>query len=206
MRFDLWIAVCAGHIFLLVLDIIRIRMSRHHHDTNWDPLLTALAQIYQEVDEEAGRLAGLHAERLQCGRGCCSCCVDGLTVFEVEAENIRRRHPALLREGAPRAEGGCAFLDDAGACRIYPHRPYVCRTQGLPLRWIDEAPGEGLVELRDICPLNDEGASIESLSQDACWTIGPFEERLARLQARVDGGVLRRVSLRSLFHRDEPSP
>ena len=123
----------------------------------------------------------------------------------MEAENIRRHGSTLLDEGTPHAEGACAFLDETGACRIYLHRPYVCRTQGLPLRWIDEAPDGGLIELRDICPLNDEGAPIESLPQVACWTIGPFEERLARLQADVDGGELRRIPLRSLFHSDEQS-
>ncbi len=178
-------------------------MKRQHHDTNWEPALEALAQVYQDVDEEADRLAALHRARLQCGRGCCSCCVDGLTVFEVEAENIRRHYGALLREGTPHAEGACAFLDEAGACRIYPQRPYVCRTQGLPLRWIDQEPDGDLIELRDICPLNEQGTPIESLPQDACWTIGPFEERLARLQARVDGGELRRIPLRSLFHGQE---
>ena len=181
-------------------------MKRSHPDTNWELLLDALAEVHQDVDAEAGRLAALHAARLRCGRGCWSCCVDGLTVFEVEAENIRRHSAALLQEGTPHAEGACAFLDDTGACRIYAHRPYVCRTQGLPLRWIEETPDDGLVELRDICPLNEEGEPLESIPANACWTIGPFEKRLARLQARVDGGELRRVPLRALFQSDEPSP
>ncbi len=180
-------------------------MNSSSRGTGWKPILEALAWLYRDVDDEAERLAALHRARLQCGRGCCSCCVDGLTVFEVEAENIRRHRRALLDEGTPHAEGACAFLDETGACRIYPQRPYVCRTQGLPLRWIDEAPGGDLIELRDICPLNDEGAPIESLPEAACWTIGPFEERLARLQARLDGGELRRIPLRSLFHAQDQS-
>ena len=84
---------------------------------------------------------------------------DQITVFEVEAEVIRRHHADLLAEGEPHAEGACAFLDGEGACRIYEHRPYVCRTQGLPLRWLEELDGE-TVELRDICPLNDEDDPI----------------------------------------------
>ena len=71
--------------------------------------LETLARIYQDVDDEAARLTTVHAARLRCGRGCWSCCVDELTVFEVEAENIRRHHGALLREGTPHAEGACAF-------------------------------------------------------------------------------------------------
>lgn len=127
--------------------------------------------------------------------------MDGLTVFEVEAENIRCYHADLLAEGAPHPEGACAFLDEAGACRIYEHRPYVCRTQGLPLRWIEERSDGNLVELRDICPLNANGPPVEALPAEECWSIGPFEERLAKLQATADGGKLRRVALRSLFRR-----
>ncbi len=179
--------------------------SMEQPGTEWQPILEALEAVYRDVEQEADRLAAVHAVRLQCRRGCAGCCVDELTVFEVEAENIRRHHEALLREGVPHAEGSCAFLDDAGACRIYPNRPYVCRTQGLPLRWIDEAPDGTPVELRDICPLNDAGEPIESLSQEVCWTIGPFEARLARLQAQVDGGHLRRTPLRSMFRSHEQS-
>ena len=104
----------------------------------WEALLQYLAQLYHEVDEAARRLEAVHADRLQCRRGCSSCCVDTLTVFEVEAENIRRHQGELLRAETPHAAGACAFLGETGACRIYEHRPYVCRTQGLPLRWIAE--------------------------------------------------------------------
>lgn len=160
-----------------------------------------LADLHTEVDRQTGHLNVLHAKRLQCRMGCCSCCVDDLTVFEVEAESIRRHHPVLLAEGTPHPEGACAFLDAAGACRIYEDRPYVCRTQGLPLRWIEERSDGNPVELRDICPLNESGPPLESMPAEECWSIGPFEERLAQLQALADGGKLRRVPLRALFSR-----
>lgn len=141
----------------------------------------------------------LHGARLACRRGCSACCVDGLTVFEVEAEPIRRHHAALLATGLPHAEGACAFLDPEGGCRIYAQRPYVCRTQGLPLRWIEEQDGQP-VELRDVCPLNEAGPPIELLPADDCWTLGPVEERLARLQlAATASAAPRRTSLRALF-------
>lgn len=150
------------------------------------------------MDAQAGALHARHAARLQCRRGCAGCCVDELTVFEVEAERIRARAPEVLRE-APHPPGACAFLDAAGACRIYAHRPYVCRTQGLPLRWVDfEAPA-GPVERRDVCPLNEAGPPLETLAPADCWELGPTEARLAALQAERDGGALRRVRLRDLF-------
>ena len=164
-----------------------------------EPSSDTLSGLYDEVDEHSAALHALHARRLQCRKGCSGCCVDGLTVFAVEAENIRRRHGELLAQGAPHREGACAFLDDAGACRIYADRPYVCRSQGLPLRWTEERDGV-LVELRDICPLNEAGDPVETLPTDACWTIGPFEERLRRLQLMA-GDRLTRVRLRDLFEK-----
>jgi len=160
-----------------------------------------LEALHAEVEERARALAARHGDRLHCARGCSACCVDDLTVFEIEAERIRRRHGELLERGMPHAAGACAFLDDAGACRVYADRPYVCRTQGLPLRWWTEDDAGEPVENRDICPLNAVGPPIESLPDDACWLIGPFEDRLRRLQERLDGGRARRVPLRSLFRR-----
>jgi hypothetical protein len=40
---------------------------------------------------------------------------------------------------------------------------------------------------------------LVALPADACWTVGPVEQRLAAAQARVDGGAGRRVALRALF-------
>lgn len=165
-----------------------------------DDEMNALAALHAEVDAKVSRLADVHAGRLSCGEGCASCCVDGLRVFEIEAERIVRHHAALLREGKPRPEGACAFLDADDRCRIYADRPYVCRTQGLPLTWIDETL-EGPAAFRDICPLNAEAVPLETIDAEECWQIGPFEGRLAMLQAKHDGGALRRIGLRELFAR-----
>jgi len=165
-----------------------------------DAALDALRALHAEVDARAARLAERHRARLSCRRGCAACCVDDLRVFEIEAERIRRAHAELLADGDPHPAGACAFLDAQGACRVYADRPYVCRTQGLPLRWLEER-GDGVVEHRDICPLNAAGEPVEALAEDDCWTLGPFEGRLAALQASSDGGAGRRVALRSLFAR-----
>lgn len=157
-----------------------------------------LEAIHRRVDVRAQALSGRHRERLQCRRGCSSCCVDDLTVFEVEAERIRRAHGALLASGQPHPPGACAFLDEEGACRIYPERPYVCRTQGLPLRWFSE-DGDAVVEHRDICALNLAGPALDSLDEEACWTLGPIELELGQLQERWDGGERKRVKLRALW-------
>lgn len=158
-------------------------------------------QLHKMIDELTAPLHKRHQARLNCARGCHSCCVDELTVFSVEAEHIRRTHAALLESAAPHAEGLCAFLDEQGACRIYEVRPYVCRTQGLPLRWIELEGDDEYVELRDICPLNLEGESLELLHKDDLWAIGPVEAKLQEFERAFVGAAapLARVSLRSLF-------
>ena len=155
-------------------------------------------RLHGVVDELAAPIARVHGARLHCRPGCTGCCADGLSVFAGEAALIARHHAELLAEGEPSVEGACAFLDAAGACRIYAQRPYVCRTQGLPLRWLEQDE-EGPAEVRDICPLNLEGPALEELSADECWTIGPFEERLAARQSAVAGGNGERIALRALF-------
>ncbi len=170
-----------------------------HAGVPWPDIMNALEDLYHEIDQRAYELFTLHSDRLLCRQGCIKCCMDGITVFEVEARNIREHYGGLLELGAPRTEDACAFLDSEGTCRIYQHRPYVCRTQGLPLRWLDETETGDIVELRDICPENENGPAIVTLPEEQCWTIGPFEFRLAALQALVSGKETVRVPLRSLF-------
>jgi uncharacterized protein len=157
-------------------------------------------RLHGVVDELAIPLVKAHGPRLQCRSGCTDCCTDGLSVFAVEAAVIARHRSELLASGEPHPEGACAFLDESGACRIYEHRPYVCRTQGLPLRWLEQ-DDEGPAEVRDICPLNVEGPALEELDAEDCWTVGPFEARLAERQSAIDGGKGERIALRSLFAR-----
>ncbi len=149
--------------------------------------LAALVELHREIDEAVAQVASRHAGRLRCGRGCAACCLDDLTVRPIEAERIRRRQGRLLREGSPHPPGACAFLDDAGACRIYEDRPSVCRSQGLPLRVLFEDEADEIAERRDICPLNLEGGPpLEALDETDCWLVGPHELRIAALDAAFE--------------------
>lgn len=165
-----------------------------------DTALAKLIELHNEVDQKVATLVRRHSDRLECKQGCCDCCVDGMTIFEIEAERIRRHHTELLEFGHPHSEGACAFLDEQGACRIYEDRPYVCRTQGLPLRWLDRNDAGDTVEMRDICPKNDSvDEPVERIPAGDCWTLGPYEFRLSRSQVAYRGAPPRRVRLRSLF-------
>jgi len=169
----------------------------------YSEVLRNLHDLHAEIDGKANALVMIHSDRLQCRRGCSECCLDDLTVTRIEAERIRRAHADLLRDGEAHPVGRCAFLDDHGACRIYEDRPYVCRSQGLPLRIIFENEAGEIEERRDICSLNlDGGPPLELLEEDECWLVGPFELRIGQLDERFGGGDRNRIGLRDLF---EPS-
>jgi uncharacterized protein len=163
-------------------------------------------RLHAEIDTRVASLLDRLGDALVCRRGCCDCCVDDLTVFPVEAAVIGVGAGDFLAAAEPHPAGSCAFLDDSGSCRIYEWRPYVCRTQGLPLRWLECGPDGDDRELRDVCPLNDEplrttGQGLETLPAASCWTLGEIESRLAGLQAAHQGfsEALTRIALRDLF-------
>ncbi len=162
---------------------------------------TAVRQLHARIDDRARELALHHSQRLRCERGCHACCLDDLTVLPIEAERIRAANQTLLRDATPHPPGGCAFLGSEGECRIYADRPYICRTQGLPLRWFTEDQSGEICENRDICPLNAEGPALDELHAEVLWLIGPVELELGRLQADVGGPSEQRIALRALFER-----
>jgi len=103
---------------------------------------------------------------------------------------VARAESAMLSTGHPRLREGnveetelffartdslpCPALSEDGACRIYDHRPLVCRTFGLPLR-------DGRKYLGQECELNFKKASPEEKEQ-AAWDLqwedelGPEDE------------------------------
>ena len=173
-----------------------------------DPeILTRVRRLQAEVSHQSEIISQRLGSLLVCQLGCHDCCVDDLAVFPVEAEIIRQHCGPLLTFDQPHPKGKCAFLNADGACRIYPWRPYVCRTQGLPLQWLDEDESGAEIELRDICPLNltemdKQKADLEDLPADDCWVLGEVEGTLAGLQVQALGGFqekLPRVMLRDLF-------
>jgi hypothetical protein len=167
-----------------------------------DAKLSELVALHAEVDGATRALALVHADRLQCRRGCHACCVDELTVTRIEALRIQRAHPELLARGLPHPAGACAFLDAEGSCRIYAERPLVCRSQGLPLQiFFEDEEGE-IEERRDICPLNlDGGPPLSVLGDEALWLVGVHELRLTAIDEAAGGGDEARVVLRELFAR-----
>lgn len=113
---------------------------------------------------------------MACGPGCSSCCHAWLSVCAVEeaqltaaiaalpeakrGEIAARGQRELEREQRGESEPRCALLDADGRCAVYAHRPLVCRTQGLALRYPHGVVPVSAVRARlahgDVtcCPLN----------------------------------------------------
>jgi hypothetical protein len=167
-------------------------------DEAYDALLDGIAALHREVDALGLELTERLPQPLVCRPGCSACCPADLTVLELEAEWIRRAVGDGLRGRAP-ARSGCAFLDEAGRCRVYPYRPYVCRTQGLPLRWFEEDEYGEIQESRDLCEKSAGAFELGELPEAELWLLGPFETRLVELAEAWGKTELRRRDLTDLF-------
>jgi uncharacterized protein len=142
-----------------------------------DAIRTAYNHLVAEMDQ---RIQNLVSQRfrslLYCRPGCSDCCVE-IAVLPLEAAILR---DALLQKKGQALEQfsrkGCVFLDQNSYCRLYAYRPILCRTQGIPLAYVD--PASETIEV-SACPLNfGEGVHFEP---DDLFFMDAVNDRLARL-------------------------
>jgi uncharacterized protein len=112
-------------------------------------------QLIEQLDVEIARLSRLHGSLLNCRPGCSNCC-EHFSLLPLEAAVIRQTCSELeeaeldyLHRQAGTNEG-CPFLR-LQHCLVYPARPIICRTQGLPVAYVD--PDLEVVEI-SACQLN----------------------------------------------------
>jgi uncharacterized protein len=107
------------------------------------PGLPEYRLFINELEAEAGRIeASIGAAGrpgVPCRPGCAECCLP-LTVFPIEAAAILDGRDLLAVEPADQAGAGqaCAFLRPDRSCAIYPARPFLCRTRGIPVLHLNE--------------------------------------------------------------------
>jgi uncharacterized protein len=118
-------------------------------------------QLRDATDRHVEALLACHADHLTCRAGCFGCCTN-LTVLPVEYYSIvEEMRQAAAPTPAFDGHSYCGFLRD-GVCSIYPFRPLICRTHGLPVAFLNEnlSPPQTNVSY---CPLNFCDISIEEL-------------------------------------------
>ena len=136
------------------------------------PIVNSYAALVAELDLEISRLQQRLQSLIGCGPGCSSCCKN-FSVLPLEAALMAGSAAASAHlQGAGEF---CALLVD-NRCAIYPERPIICRTQGLPIGYLDEARQQ--IEV-SACPLNFPPS--HQFDYDDLLLLDSFNARLAAL-------------------------
>jgi Fe-S-cluster containining protein len=169
-------------------------------------LIEEYRKFRSQIDEKVKRLEQLHGSDITCRPGCAVCCIN-LTVFPVEffaiLEDIRKTDPPrdefLFDESAP-----CGFLNEKGLCRIYPFRPIICRTHGLPILFLNDSQGEPAWEV-SFCEFNFRNKTNIEFANEALLDIETINADLNNINNQYIASLpnnkyspLERIPLREL--------
>ena len=106
----------------------------------------------QLIDRGVAPVVERYREHIECRAGCSDCCRQTFRVSEIEGALLREGLAALTpaerddilaraRAYSPDARQPCPVLGDDDRCRLYDHRPRICRKYGIPL-WHPDRPHE----------------------------------------------------------------
>lgn len=156
--------------------------------TSWDDLLENYRRLVDLVDGLCQRINQEFSEHLVCRAGCDACCKH-ITLFPVETaalslalHDLPPDHLATIQEQARTStpDGPCPLLVN-GCCQLYPSRPLICRTHGLPL--LTGAPADRQI---DFCPRNFVG--IATLPGSAVIDLDRLNELLVAINTVFSAG------------------
>ncbi|WP_136798690.1 YkgJ family cysteine cluster protein [Desulfosediminicola ganghwensis] len=137
----------------------------------------AYIQLIMELDERISEISATQLQKqLKCGPGCDGCCIQ-FSVLPLEAAIVAEAAVAKNVTAENNGES-CSLLKD-GLCSVYEVRPVICRTQGLPLAYIDEEAGA--IEV-SACPVNFP--DDYPLSHDELMFMDSYNGRLAQLNVQ----------------------
>lgn len=147
------------------------------------------------VDAQVDALLKSHRGHMACGKGCDHCCMD-FSVFPVEFHYIQEQmlksefvspdQPVLTDVTSNR----CALLMN-GACSIYAFRPFICRTHGLPLVYLNEAGDEMELSFceRNFTDVDDDYFEIDNVMEQDGLNSDLFMINQRFLKARPELGL-----------------
>jgi Fe-S-cluster containining protein len=150
-------------------------------------------RLQARVDAFGQTVRQQYPTQITCHAGCDGCCYQQFTVFPVEAHHLaqavtalppeaRQRLLARLRQHDPwrvmDTPTPCVLLED-GRCRLYEHRPLICRMHGFPIASpMIERPDGGR---RDCCPLNFTDVPLQDIVPQAIYNLDLVNQTLAAI-------------------------
>jgi hypothetical protein len=142
-------------------------------------LITQYQKLCQYCDEVFAATIVAFRSHMRCIRGCAACCILE-TVAPLEAyiiDSYLHTSPPhaipVVPDSADKPEDQCIFLHH-NECAIYPVRPIICRTHGLPIIYPDR---EGI----GVCPLNFTDVDLTSIDKRFLFDAETITENLMRL-------------------------
>lgn len=136
-------------------------------------------QFIDEIDQRVADLTAMHTGQMACGKGCDLCCID-FDLFPVEFHHMKETLQNRMPQPPAQEPGRCAFLENH-ACTIYEHRPYICRTHGLPLINMDEEGDEWELSF---CELNFTDAGDDYFDEQNVLEQDSANSRLYMMNSR----------------------
>ena len=133
-------------------------------------------KLRKEIDLLCDELGKIHNENLSCKNGCDLCCM-AISVFPVEFYAIHKEMGEKLKSlSLPKQKNveDCQFLKNH-SCTIYPYRPIICRTHGLPLIYMNEEGSEW--ELSH-CELNFTNFDVDDFDHENTYPQDTLNSKL----------------------------
>ncbi len=96
--------------------------------------IDAIEQYYkliEQIDKISENLIASHQPHIKCVAGCYGCCTN-LSVFPLEFYAIKQKIDENKLILTKNNLENCFFLQNK-LCQIYPFRPLICRSHGLPI-------------------------------------------------------------------------
>ncbi len=145
------------------------------------PFFEQYHQLINRIDDEVKKLEKLHTNKMQCKEGCSSCC-ESFGVMDLEFDYIQNyitEHNIALPPTlfAQRYRKRCRFLIN-NRCTIYPVRPIICRTHGLPILYRSEMGDHYQLS---VCKLNFKGMKNGWFKEDNSLMMSPINSELIKL-------------------------
>jgi Fe-S-cluster containining protein len=142
-------------------------------------------QLRDEIDALCESLEKEHHQHLNCRKGCDLCCM-AISVFPVEFYAIKAElnQESISELPVPQNNEDCRYLVDHN-CVIYPSRPVICRTHGMPLLYRSM---EGDDWELSCCELNFTGYRLEDFSPENTYPMDRINSQLFMINKNFVAG------------------